>query len=53
MIPLLVTLLVLAAFAFFAVRGRELAGSSNVVDRDAQRLRCDLIALDGRAADHH
>ncbi|MEV0250640.1 hypothetical protein AB0H76_28875 [Nocardia sp. NPDC050712] len=53
MIAVLLTLAVLAVFGFLAIRGRELAGSSNVVDRDVQRLRCDLIALNGRAADHH
>ncbi|MEV6280492.1 hypothetical protein [Nocardia sp. NPDC051832] len=53
MTALILTLLVIAAFAIIALRGRGLAGSSNVVDRDAQRTRCELNAIFGRAADHH
>ncbi|MFC9895466.1 hypothetical protein ACFVMC_17430 [Nocardia sp. NPDC127579] len=50
MIAALLTLAVLAIVAALLVRDRGLAGSSNVVDRDAQRLRCELSAISGRAA---
>ncbi|GAB2673448.1 hypothetical protein ACWDYH_34030 [Nocardia goodfellowii] len=53
MITLILTLVILAVLVAIAVRGRGLAGSSDVEDRDAQRLRCELNAMFGRAADHH
>ncbi|WP_194819357.1 hypothetical protein [Nocardia sp. XZ_19_385] len=53
MIALILTLVLIAVFAIIAIRGRGLTGSSNVDDRDAQRLQCELNAIFGRAADHH
>jgi hypothetical protein len=51
MVTFLVSLAVIVAFALVA-RGTARAGSSNVVDRDAQRLHSELTAMLGRNTHH-
>jgi hypothetical protein len=52
MATFLVSLAVIVAFAALVARGTTRAGSSNVVDRDAQRLDSELTAMLGRNTHH-
>ncbi|WP_157106987.1 hypothetical protein [Nocardia arthritidis] len=52
MVTFLVSLAVIVAFATLLARGTARAGSSNVVDRDAQRLHSELTAMLGRNTHH-
>ncbi|WP_159840314.1 hypothetical protein [Nocardia sp. CY41] len=48
----LIALAVLVAFATVIARGTARAGSSNVIDRDAERLHSELTAMLGRNTHH-
>ncbi|MFD6160421.1 hypothetical protein ACFWF7_27685 [Nocardia sp. NPDC060256] len=48
MITFLITMAVIVAFATFVTHYNAPAGSSNVIDRDVQRLQADLSAMHGR-----
>ncbi|WP_405162222.1 hypothetical protein OG203_38905 [Nocardia sp. NBC_01499] len=48
MITFLITMAVILAFAGLVAHYSAPAGSSNVTDRDAQRMRADLSAMHGR-----
>ncbi|WP_327114425.1 hypothetical protein OHB12_34470 [Nocardia sp. NBC_01730] len=50
MTTFLVFLAVIVAFAALVGYGTGRAGSSDVVDRDAQRMRAELAAMLGRNA---
>ncbi|MBF6468922.1 hypothetical protein IU427_27705 [Nocardia beijingensis] len=52
MATFLITLAVLVAFATVIARGTARAGSSNVIDRDAERLHSELTAMLGRNTHH-
>ncbi|MEU2040620.1 hypothetical protein [Nocardia niwae] len=52
MATFLITLAVVVAFATVLARGTARAGSSNVVDRDAERLHSELTAMLGRNSHH-
>ena len=51
MITFLVSVAVVVGFAVLITGGSGHAGSANVIDRDAQRLRSDLSAI--IAHSHH
>ncbi|MBF6226200.1 hypothetical protein [Nocardia abscessus] len=51
MITFLVSLAVIVAFATVIAHSTARAGSSDVIDRDAQRLHSELTAMLGR--NHH
>ncbi|WP_405180367.1 hypothetical protein OG225_03370 [Nocardia sp. NBC_01377] len=53
MITFLLTMAIIVAFGVFLVRGRTPAGSRDVIDRDAQRVRAELDVILGRASQHH
>ncbi|MGW4089287.1 hypothetical protein [Nocardia sp. NPDC004750] len=52
MVTFLITLAVIVAFATLIARGTDRAGSSDVIDRDAQRLHSELAAMLGRNTHH-
>ncbi|WP_406273109.1 hypothetical protein OH799_34085 [Nocardia sp. NBC_00881] len=52
MVTFLVSLAAIVAFAMLVGYGTGRAGSSDVVDRDAQRLQAELVAMLGRDAHH-
>ncbi|BDT95252.1 MULTISPECIES: hypothetical protein [Nocardia] len=52
MATFLITLAVLVVFATVIARGTASAGSSNVIDRDAERLHSELTAMLGRNTHH-
>ncbi|UGT69162.1 hypothetical protein LTT66_02825 [Nocardia gipuzkoensis] len=52
MATFLVSLAVIVAFATVIARSTGRAGSSDVIDRDAQRLHSELTAMLGRD-NHH
>ncbi|MEV0031035.1 hypothetical protein [Nocardia sp. NPDC050793] len=45
MLTFLLLATVIVAVSLFLARGRGLAGSTHVTDRDAQRLRAELNAM--------
>ncbi|MEV0294952.1 hypothetical protein [Nocardia sp. NPDC050710] len=53
MTTFLLTMAAIVAFGVLIARGRALAGSADIVDRDAQRLQAELNAILGRASNHH
>ncbi|MEU7140717.1 hypothetical protein ABZ942_14795 [Nocardia sp. NPDC046473] len=48
MITFLIAMAVIVAFAAFVAHYSGPAGSSNIIDRDVQRLQADLSAMHGR-----
>lgn len=48
MITFLITLAVIVVFASMAAHYSSPAGSSNITDRDMQRMQADLSAMHGR-----
>ncbi|MBF6074977.1 hypothetical protein ACWEPH_01530 [Nocardia beijingensis] len=52
MVTFLITLAVIVAFATLVARGTDRAGSTQVIDRDAQRLHSELTAMLGRNTHH-
>ncbi|WP_228000932.1 hypothetical protein [Nocardia australiensis] len=51
MITFIVCMAVLIGFAVIIASGQDQAGSTNIIDRDAQRLRNDLDSI--LAHSHH
>ncbi|MBF6165087.1 hypothetical protein IU486_09910 [Streptomyces gardneri] len=52
MVTFLISLAVIVAFATLVAYGTGRAGSSDVIDRDADRVRSELTAMLGRSAHH-
>ncbi|WP_157129381.1 hypothetical protein [Nocardia amamiensis] len=52
MVAFLVSLAVIVAVAALIAHSTGRAGSSDVIDRDAERVRSELAAMVGRTAHH-
>ncbi|MFI6216022.1 hypothetical protein ACIBCD_28860 [Nocardia brasiliensis] len=52
MVTFFLTLAVIVAFAAFVRTFSSPVGSTNVTDRDAQRMHTELTAMLGRTANH-